>query len=392
MVQSPSWAANWLAASQEIPHISRNPKVHYRTHKRPPPVSILGHPNPVHIPTSHFLEIHPNIIHPSTPRSLFPCSFPTKTLYTPLSPPIRATCPAHLILLDFITRTILGEEYESFSSSLCNPLHCPVISSLVGPNILLNTMLSNTFKYSTFFWYIFVCFIQFSDRRGIISLGTIKWLVFVMNDVCTALVVNWSFVYNFLKWELRCAVPWCMQLVAGLLVRRLVFDPARVTWGLWRTQWYRHTFLSEYFEVTLSVWCHQCSIFIFTLVIHLLEEQAVETGEHSNEAALDTVTRPVNIHKFVKLCYTHHITSTRFNNSCGHLQRGALKRMNVSKYCRRFEPMHRYKMFSLKNNTWFNPALVPCGLCDPSPLWLTFFLKLSRILTSPFTYFCVRPS
>ena len=69
MVQSPSWAANWFAASQEIPQILRNPKVHYRTHKHPPPVSILGQPNPVHIPTSHFLEIHPNITHPSTPRS-----------------------------------------------------------------------------------------------------------------------------------------------------------------------------------------------------------------------------------------------------------------------------------------------------------------------------------
>jgi len=34
MVQSPSWAANWFAASQEITRISRNPKVHYRTHKR----------------------------------------------------------------------------------------------------------------------------------------------------------------------------------------------------------------------------------------------------------------------------------------------------------------------------------------------------------------------
>ena len=53
MVQSPSWEANWFAACQEIPRISRNPKVHNRTHKRPPPVSILGRPNPVHIPTSH---------------------------------------------------------------------------------------------------------------------------------------------------------------------------------------------------------------------------------------------------------------------------------------------------------------------------------------------------
>ena len=68
IVQSPSWEANRFAASQEIPRISRNPKVHYRTHKRPPPFSILGQPNPVHIPTSHLLEIRPNIIHPSTPR------------------------------------------------------------------------------------------------------------------------------------------------------------------------------------------------------------------------------------------------------------------------------------------------------------------------------------
>ena len=60
---------NWFAASQEISRILRNPKAHYRTHKRPPPVSILGQPNPVRIPTSHLLEIHPNIIHPSTPRS-----------------------------------------------------------------------------------------------------------------------------------------------------------------------------------------------------------------------------------------------------------------------------------------------------------------------------------
>ena len=60
------------------------------------------------------------------PSGLLPSGFPTKTLYTPLFSPIRATCPTHLILLDFITRTILGEEYKSFSSSLCNLLLSPV--------------------------------------------------------------------------------------------------------------------------------------------------------------------------------------------------------------------------------------------------------------------------
>ena len=125
MVQSPSSEANWFAASQEIPRISRNPNVHYHTHKRPPPVSILGQPNPVHIPTSHLLEINHNIIHPSMPRSpqLSPSlRFPHQE---PIHPPLltytrHMPSPSHPILVDFITRTILGEEYKSFSSSLCN--------------------------------------------------------------------------------------------------------------------------------------------------------------------------------------------------------------------------------------------------------------------------------
>ena len=150
MLQSPSWAANWFTTSQEIRRISRNPKVHYRTHKLPPPLSILGQPNQsiYPYPTSWrsilILSIH---LHLGLPSGLFPSGFPTQTLFTPLSSPISATCPAHLILLDFITRTILGEEYKSFSSSLCNLLHSPVTSSLPDPNILPNTMFSNTLSF-----------------------------------------------------------------------------------------------------------------------------------------------------------------------------------------------------------------------------------------------------
>jgi len=53
-------------------------------------------------------------LHLGLPSGLSHSGFPIKTLYIPLSSPIRATCPAHLILLDFITRTILVDWYRSF--------------------------------------------------------------------------------------------------------------------------------------------------------------------------------------------------------------------------------------------------------------------------------------
>ena len=63
-------------------------------------------------------------LHLGLPSGLPTSGFPTKTLYTPFSSPICATCPTYLILLDFITSTILGEEYKSFSSSLVS-VHVP---------------------------------------------------------------------------------------------------------------------------------------------------------------------------------------------------------------------------------------------------------------------------
>ena len=130
----PSSEANRFAASQEIRRILWNPKVHYCIHKCPCPESDRS------CPRSHFRKIHLNIILLSTPGfSMWTLSlrFPPQKPCIPLSSlPIRSIFPANLIILNLITRTIIGKDYRSLSFSLCSFLQYPCYLIPLRPKYL----------------------------------------------------------------------------------------------------------------------------------------------------------------------------------------------------------------------------------------------------------------
>jgi hypothetical protein len=117
-----------FAASQEIPRIYGNQKfITVFTSVRHLSLSwtrSIQSPQPPPTPWRSLLILFSHL-HLGLPNGFVPAGLPTKTLCTPRPSPRRATGPAHLSLLDFTIRKILGKEYRSLSSSLGNFLQSP---------------------------------------------------------------------------------------------------------------------------------------------------------------------------------------------------------------------------------------------------------------------------
>jgi len=110
------------SASQEIPHILWNLKVHYHVHKRPPQAPVLKLSPPIQfllrppftttlhiclgLGSCHFLWVF-------LPK---PCMYFFHSLFLLL----LFACPTHLILLDLLILTKFDKAYKLWSSSLCN--------------------------------------------------------------------------------------------------------------------------------------------------------------------------------------------------------------------------------------------------------------------------------
>ena len=102
------------------------------------------------------------------PKGLFPVGLQVKIVKAVLPSSILSTCPAHLNLLDLITLTILCERYKLWSSSLWSLLHSP-FASLLGPNIRLRILFSNTHSLHTWMPYTGLKFNPLGYQTSIVS-------------------------------------------------------------------------------------------------------------------------------------------------------------------------------------------------------------------------------
>jgi hypothetical protein len=132
-----SWEDANCAATQELPSIFFKPEGSLPRSQEPststyPKPDRSSPPHPISLKSILILSTHLRL---SLPSGLLP-AFPPISYTHSSSPPIRATCPAHLILLDFIILIIFTSHtlYSVFNATLQLWVLCLMLYNMFRPH------------------------------------------------------------------------------------------------------------------------------------------------------------------------------------------------------------------------------------------------------------------